>query len=362
MEVNIEFLIAEENWTGLEYYYSEAAEEIKMQYAYYFGMAHLVAKPLDAIPFPQCAERAREAFRISLYDKRIAESIVEFFSSDLYKLQIEMEKQAHDFTIRAGSGDPEAAEYSRIGFEHYLMIYYFYSSEQYIREHMSKAKIFLFESNIASFINDKCQYKSAWESLKKLLVDMKDIDPHFMEAIIAFFRLFNTVDIMRKNNQSSFVGYLLGNKDSFSDEEVKRLTAFQDEVQKECMLIFLEMMTGKEDYKKRMLESKIQRAEEVRQFAMRYADCPENLDSAYFREMQVNKKARDLMAQSKTKEAFEVIRMEYKTGIPGRSFLIRELLNEVVALLFEQTRNIEYVVKALKIDPGNEKLKEYLMR
>jgi len=362
MEANIETLVAEENWKGLEYYYSEAAEETKMQYAYYFGMAHLVTKPLDEMPFPQGAERAREAFGISLYDKRIAESIVEFFSSNLYKLQIEMEKQAHDYTIRAGSGDPEAAEYSRIGFEHYLMIYYFNSSEQYIREHMSKAKIFLIESNIASFINDKCQYKSAWESLKQLLVSMKEIDPHFMEAIIAFFRLFNTVDIIRKNNQSSFVGYLLGNKDSFSDEEVKRLTDFQDEVQKECLLIFLEILIGKEDYKKRMHESKVIRAEEVKQFAFKYANCPDNLDSSYFKETLIHKKASDLLAESKTCEAFEVIKEEYGTGLPKNSFLIRELLNEIVAILFDLTGDMSYVVQALKIDPENEKLKEYLVK
>ena len=362
MEANIETLVAEENWKGLEYYYSEADEETKMQYAYYFGMAHLVAKPLDCMPFPQCAERVREAFRISLYDRRIPESIVEFFSSDLYKLQIAMEKQACDYTVRAGTSDPEAAEFSRIGFEHYLILYYFNSSEQYLREHMSKAKIFLIESNIASFINDKCQYKSAWESLKKLLVNMKILDKHFIEAIIVFFRLFNTVDILRKNNQSGFVGYLLEHKDSFSEEEIKMLNNFQDEVQRECLLIFLEMMIGKEDYKKRMLESKVIRAEEVKQFAFKYANCPDNLDSSYFKETLVHRKASDLLAESKTCEAFEVIKEEYGTGLPKNSFLIRELLNEIVAILFDLTGDLAYVVQALKIDPENEKMKEYLLR
>ena len=358
----METLVAEENWRGLEYYYSEADEETKMKYAYYFGMAHLVAKPLDTISIPRSAETAVEAFRISLYDERIAESIVEFFSSDLYKLEINMEKQARDFTIRAGTGDDKAAEYSRTGFEYYLILYYFNYSDQYIHEHMSKAKIFLIESNIASFINDKYQYKSAWESLKQLLVRMKSIDPHFMEAIITFFRLFNTVDITRKNNQSGFAGYLLEHKELFSEEEVKKLTDFQNELQKECMLIFFEIMLGREDYKKRMLESKIQRAEEVKKFAFKYANCPENLDTSYFKETQVNKKARKLVAQSKPDEALNIIIDEYKTGIPNNSFLIRELLNEIVLLLFEKTGKMDYVVKALKIDPGNEKFKGYLLR
>ena len=362
MGTNIETLVAEENWRGLEYYYSEADEETKMKYAYYFGMAHLVAKPLDTISIPRSAETAVEAFRISLYDKRIPESIVEFFSGDLYKLQINMEKQARDFTIRAGTGDDKAAEYSRTGFEHYLMLYYFNYSEQYIRDHMSKAKIFLIESNIAAFINEKYQYKSAWESLKQLLVNMKEIDPHFTEAIITFFRLFNTVDITRKNNQSGFIGYLLEHKEHFTEDEVKRLTDFQKELQDECMLIFFEIMLGREDYKKRMLESKIKRAEEVKQFAFKYANCPENLDTSYFKETQVNKKARELMAQSKSDEALNIIIDEYKTGIPNNSFLIRELLNEIVSLLFEKTGKMDYVVKALKIDPGNEKIKGYLMR
>jgi len=173
-----------------------------MQYAYYLGMAHLVVQPLDTISISRSAERVMEAFRISLYDKRTAESIVEFFSSDLNNLQINMERQANNYIILASTSDPKASEYSWIGFEHYLLEY----------------------------------------------------------------------------------------KNSFTEEKVKKLTDFQNEVQKECLLVFIEMMMGKEDYKKMMIESKIKGAEGVKQFAIRYADCPGNLDSAYFRERQVNKK------------------------------------------------------------------------
>jgi len=102
--------------------------------------------------------------------------------------------------------------------------------------------------------------------------------------------------------------------------------------------------------------------EEVKQYAFRDVNCPEDLDSSYFKETQVNKKARDLMAHSKAAEALDVIICEYDTGIPSNSFLIRKLMNEVVTILFKQTEDIDYVVKALKIDPGNEKMKEFLMR
>jgi hypothetical protein len=84
--------------------------------------------------------------------------------------------------------------------------------------------------------------------------------------------------------------------------------------------------------------------------------------TTYFKEIQVNKIARDLLAQLKACEAFDIITDDYKTHILNNSFLIRELLNEVVALLFEKTGKIDYVVKAHKLDPGNEKLKEYLMK
>ena len=53
---------------------------------------------------------------------------------------------------------------------------------------------------------------------------------------------------------------------------------------------------------------------------------------------------------------------EYSGGIPQSSFLIRELFNELVGLLVEETGNMDYVVRALKVDPGNEGLKGYLMR
>jgi hypothetical protein len=53
---------------------------------------------------------------------------------------------------------------------------------------------------------------------------------------------------------------------------------------------------------------------------------------------------------------------QYSEGIPKSSFLIRELLNELVAILVEKNGNMDYVVRALKIDPGNEKLKTYLMK
>jgi len=362
METNIETLVAEENWNGLKYYYPEADEVTRMKYAYYFGTAYLVSQRLEIMPAREAAEKLVEAFRISLYDRRITEGVKEYLGSGIYKLQHKIDQLARDHTVRGASEEPDAADQSRTGCEYYLLLYFLNGSTEGSQGYMSREKIFLIESGIASIMNDKYKQKAAWESLMKLIVNLKEIDDHFVEAIVAFFRLFNTVEISRKSDQLSFTGYLLEHKDLFSEEESKRLTEFHDELTQECALILLEMMLGREDYKKRMLESKIQRAEEVKQFAFRNAKCPENLDSSYFKETQVNKKARELMAQSKPYEALNIIIDEYKTGIPNNSFLIRELLNEVVSLLFEKTGNLDYVVKALKIDPGNEKLKEYLMR
>jgi hypothetical protein len=362
METNIETLVAEENWRGLEYFYHDADEETRLRYAYHFGTAHLVVQPWEKMVMPEFTENMVDAFRISLYDKRIAENIIETHGGFLYKFMNEIEKRAREYTIRGSTSEPDAADNSRIACEHYMLLYFLYSSRQSAQKALSKEKTFLIESGVASIMNDKYKYKAAWESLMKLIVNLKETDDHFIEAIISFFRLFNTVDITRKNNQSGFTGYLLEHKELFSEEEVSKLTDFQNELQKECMLIFFEIMLGREDYKKRMLDSKIQRAEEVKQFAFKYANCPENLDTSYFKETQVNKKARELMAQSKPDEAFNIIIDEYKTGIPKNSFLIREVLNEIVALLFENTGKIDYVVKALKIDQGNEKMKGYLMR
>ena len=218
METDIETLVAEKNWQGLAYYYPEATEEIRMQYAFYFGTANLIVQPLTELPIPQLTEKLAEAFRISLYDKRLAEDIKEFFGGIMYKLLINIQKEARDYTLRASTNDPDAAVYSRIGFEHYLLMYFLHPSEEHIRACMSKEKVFLMESGTASFINDKYQYKCAWESLKKLLIALKPLDTHFIEGIIAFLRLFNTVDIMRKNNQSGFTGYLLEEKELFSDD------------------------------------------------------------------------------------------------------------------------------------------------
>jgi len=241
-------------------------------------------------------------------------------------------------------------------------LYFLYSSPQFAQEALSKEKIFLIESGIASIMNDKYKHKAAWESLMKLIINLKGIDNNFVEAIIVFFRLFNSADILRKRDQLSFSGYLLEHKDLFSPEEVKQVTELNKELTQECAVILFEIMLGREDYVKRMLENKIRRAEEVKQFAFRHANCPEDLDSSYFKETQVNKRARELMSQSKPVEAYDHVLKEYKNGLPAKSFLVRELLNELVSLLFEQTGEIDYVVKALKIDPGNEKMKAYLMK
>lgn len=362
MEANIEILVAEENWKGLEYYYPEADEETRLKYAYYFGTAHLVVHSWEKMVMPEFTETMVEAFRISLYDKRIAESIIETHGGILYKFMNEIEKRAREYTIRGSTAEPDAAKNSRIGCEHYLLLYFLYSSPLSAQEAFSKGKIFLIESGVASILNDKYKHKASWESLMKLIINLKGIDDHFIEAIIAFFRLFNTTDILRKSDQSGFVACLLENKECFSEEEVRRLSDFQTELQNECLQIFLEMMIGRENYLKRMQEDKIKRAEEVKQFAFKYANCPENLDSSYFKETHVNKKARELMEQSKPAEAFDHIIKEYSDGLPESSFLIRELLNELVGLLVEQTGKMDYVVSALKIDPGNEKIKGYLMR
>jgi len=362
MEANIETLVAEENWKGLEYYYTEADEETRIRYAYYFGTAQLVLHPWEKMVKPEFSMTMVEAFRISLYDRRIAESIIETHGGMLYQFMKEIEKRAREYTFHGSTNEPDAADNSRIACEHYILLYFLYSSPQSASEAFSKEKIFLIESGVASILNGMLKHKAAWESLRKLLINLKGIDEHFIEAIIAFFRLFNTADIMRKSDQSGFVTCLLENRESFSEDEIDRLTDFQLEVGKECLHIFLEMMIGSEKYLKKMQKDRIQRAEEVKQFAFRYANCPENLDSSYFKETQVNKAARELMGQSKPAEAFDYIIKEYSDGIPRSSFLIRDLLNELVALLVEKTGNMDYVVRALKVDPGNEKLKGYLMK
>jgi hypothetical protein len=356
MEANIEI------WRGLEYYYPEADEETRLKYAYYFGIAYLVVHSWEEMVLPEFTETMVEAFRISLYDKRIAESIIETHGGILYKFMNDIEKKAREFTIRGSTTEPDAAENSRIACEHYMLLYFLYSSPLSAQEAFSKEKIFLIESGVASIMNGKYKHKTAWESLRKLIINLKEIDDHFLEAIIAFFRLFNTTDILRKTDQSGFLTYLMENKECFSEDEVRQLSDFQTELQNECLQIFLEMMIGRENYLKRMQEDKIKRAEEVKQFAFRYANCPENLDSLYFKETHVNKKARMLMEQSKPAEAFDHIIKEYADGLPGSSFLIRELLNELVGLLLEQTGKMDYVVSALKIDSGNEKLKGYLSK
>jgi hypothetical protein len=91
---------------------------------------------------------------------------------------------------------------------------------------------------------------------------------------------------------------ILWTKGIFSEDEIKRFTDLHNELMQDCALILLEIILGREDYQKRMHESKIQRAKEVMKFAFIYAKCPENLD-AFFRETQINKKARDLNGNSK---------------------------------------------------------------
>jgi len=68
------------------------------------------------------------------------------------------------------------------------------------------------------------------------------------------------------------------------------------------------------------------------------------------------------MSQSKPVEAYDHLLKEYNYGIPAKSYLVRELLNELVGLLLEQTGKQDYFMKALKIDPGNAKLKRYLLK
>lgn len=362
METNIETLVAEKNWKGLVYSYSEVTEETRMQYAYCFGKALLMENAALSLAPEKLAAKLVEAFRVAFYDKRMAEEIKGILKNRLYGMLEVLDRRAWEYTSQAANDTVKGAEYSRLGFEHYLLIYFLHPEEKHARRYLSKAKVFLVETHVAVLINKNCHVKCLWEQLDQLLITLKVLDPHFVEAIIMFLRLYNAVECQRKLDQCAYIAHLSEKQEVFSDEDMKRIKGFHNELQKEYMEILMEVLTGQQGYKQKLHESKIQRADEVKQFAIRYADCPDDLEHGYFKETLVHKKAADLLSKSKADEAFDLIRQEYATGIPKKTFLIRDQFNTIVSLLFEKTGDMAYVVQALKIDPDNGKLKEYLIQ
>ena len=110
-------------------------------------------------------------------------------------------------------------------------------------------------------------------------------------------------------------------EDKFNDQEIESLNDFVDELQAESLLVLLNMLTGGGEDEKKKENERITRAEELKQFAIDNADCPEDLDHSYFTETQVYKKVQELLDNSNPEEAFKIMLKAF----PGRASQERSL-------------------------------------
>jgi len=361
MEARLKQYIAEENWEAVHYLYEEAPEELRLKYAYLFGRAFLQTRLNDGIFTDAELEHLREAFRISLYDYRMIKVIWKIAGPDLINLIGKLEGKAMNHIVKSDSGEPNCSDHSTYGAECYLLVFYLYSDRQLAMRRTSKAQVFLLEAVVAVHVNNTCPKEDSWASLLDTLVRMKVLSPGFMSAIIAFLRLYNAMKPHEKITQLNFMRFLLEHKDKFNEKEIERLNDFVEELQAESLLVLLNMLTGVEEDEKKKENDRITRAEELKKFAIDNADCPEDLDHSYFTETKVYKKVQELLGNSNPEEAFKILQKAFPEGLPGNAALIRPLFTRTVTELFEASGQIEYVVKALKLDPSNQELKELLI-
>lgn len=361
METTLKQHTAEENWEAIHYLYEEASEELRLKYAYFFGRAYLQTRLNDGITTGNELELLREAFRISLYDYRMIKAIWRISGPDLITLIGKLEKKASWHIDESNNDDRNSADHSTFGAEYYLLIFYLYSDRQLAMRRISKAQVFLLEAVVAVHVNNHCPKQDTWDSLLDTLVRTKVLSPDFINAIIAFLRLYNAMKPYEKITQLSFMHYLLEHKDKFNEEENDSMSAFVDELQAESLLVLLNMLTGGEEDEKKREHDRITRAEELKQFAIDNAECPIDLDHSYFTETQIYKKVNELLENSNPEEAFRIIRKAFPEGLPKNAALIRPLFTRTVSELFEASGQIDCVVKALEMDPSNQELKELLI-
>ena len=139
------------------------------------------------------------------------------------------------------------------------------------------------------------------------------------------------------------------------------MNAFVSELQAESLLVLLQALTGVEEDEKKSKNDRITRAEELKQFAIDNADCPEDLDHSYFTETKVYKKVMEFLENSNPEEAFKIFKKAFPEGLPENAALIRPLFTRTVTELFAENGQIAYVVKALELDPSNQELNNLLI-
>ena len=361
METILKKHIADENWEAIHYLYEEAPEELRLKFAYPFGRAYLQSRLKNGISTNTEVEQLSEAFRISLYDYRMIKTIWAISGSDLINLIERLEKKAMYHIEKSGNGELNSADHSKYGSEYYLLIFYLYSDRQLAIRRTSKAAVFLLEAFVAVHVNNTCENESTWESLLDTLTRTKVLNPRFMDAIIAFLRLYNAFKSPEKLTQLSFMLFLLTHKEKFLEQEIDKMNDFVSELQAESLLVLLQALSGEGADEKKSENDRITRAEDLKQFAIDTADCPEDLDHSYFTETKVYKKVVEFLDSSRPEEAFKIFQKAFPEGLPENAALIRPLFTRTVTELFAENGQIDYVVKALELDPSNQELNELLM-
>ena len=361
LETKLKQHIAEERWDAIHFLYEESSEELRLKYAYPFGKAYLRTKLSEGISSDSELEQLTHAFRISLYDYRMTETIREICGSDIMYLIESLDRKARLHIEKSSNGEANGAEHSKFGSECYQLILYLYPDRQEAIRRTSKAAIFLLETFVATHINNTCMNQESWESLLDTLLRMKVLDAKFINAIIAFLRVYNAFRPTEKILQLNFMRFLLTHKDSFFDHEIDRMDAFVSELESESIGVLLDILKGEGDDKEKNENEQITRAEELKQFAIDNADCPEDLDHTYFKETQVHKKVTAQLENSNPGEAFQIFQNEFPEGFPENAALIRPLFIRTVTELYAETGLLDCVVIALELDPTNHELKELLI-
>lgn len=105
------------------------------------------------------------------------------------------------------------------------------------------------------------------------------------------------------------------------------------ELESETIQILLSLLTGLGENKEKEEADQLTRAEELRQFAIRNANCPENLDHEYFRETITINKVMEQINKSNFEEAFRIFQKEFPDGFPEDIILIRPLFTKTVSRL-----------------------------
>jgi hypothetical protein len=268
---------------------------------------------------------------------------------------------AWDHIQKSNSGEANCGDHSKYGSEYYLLMIYLYPDRGEVMKRTSRAAIFLLETFVALHVNAICGKEESWESLLDTILRVKELDVKFIPAIIAFLRIYNAFKQHQKITQLNFMRFLLKNAEKFRKEEVESIAFFVKELEAETIQILLSLLTGKGENKEKEEADQITRAEELRQFAIENANCPENLDHEYFRETITISKVMEQVNNSNLEEAFRIFQKEFPEGIPGDAILIRPLFTKTVSQLYMKSGEIDCVVKALEMDPSNQELNELLL-